>query len=340
MASQRGFPIELLTRVLCTRDGEPLRLDPHFEPGGLPDTVARGTLRCVHCAAAYSISRGILRLLDDMAMDAESAHEQRHRDEMGYTVSAPSCPHSRASNEMEMLSTLEAIPNGNPPEILEVGCGEGRYTLELDARASCLLAVDFSFALLEKLDGRLPTDSRAGLVHADVTTLKVRHGGFDVVFSTLTSNLPSREHRDKLYALACHALKQSGRFIFSTHHHGIRQWLARESKSGRYWSGGIYRYNFHLAECREEPAPYFGRIDARPIQIHLPLARTLGLPVVKLSRWIERIPVLNRFGMLVLGIAEQPRAAMRRVANSRPMLGMVGFVTEWQTEIGLLAELI
>ena len=117
----------------------------------------------------------------------------------------------------------------------------------------------------------------------DVTTMKVCAGHFDRVFSTLVSNLPSREHRNAMYRLASCALKPDGRLVFSTHHHGYRQRLRGETKSGRYKQGGIYRYKFTVSECKAELWPYFNVVNARPIQIYFPFARRLRLPLVAQS---------------------------------------------------------
>ncbi len=335
-----GFPIDMIPLVRCTHDGAELELQAGFGADNGGARVMEGRLQCTCCHAKFHIERGILNLIDHGAMDAESLHEQQSRNANGFTVDELSTPLMKANNEMEMQSTLDALPKGGVKTVLELGCGEGRYTLPLSARAGRILSVDFSIELLRILQGRLPEDARVALVLGDISTLKVANAEFDLVFSTLTSNLPTRAHRESLYALAANALQESGRFVFSTHHHGIRQMLAREEKSGRYREGGIYRYNFALRECHEEPAAHFGRIHARPIQIHLPFARTLRLPIVRLSRFMERVPVLNLFGMLVLGVAEQPRRAVQRVARTRLYAATVCSLSAWLTEFEVICDFV
>ena len=254
----------------------------------------------------YHIDRGILNLLDPSQMDEESLHEQKRRDADGFTVEKLDTNLARASNEMEMISTLETLAVRPASLVLELGCGEGRYTLPLIADAR-ILAIDFSIELLRILRAKLPAGARAGLVMADISSLKVAASQFDYVLSTLTSNLPSRAHRESLYALASNALCESGRFVFSTHHHGFRQILSGEKKSGRYSPLGIYRYNFKVRECIDEASQFFKLVHARPIQINFPFARSLRLPIVRLSRLLEHVPLLNKFGNLVLCAAEQPR---------------------------------
>lgn len=302
-----GFPIDMISLVRCTRDSTALVLEPDYQQStDATNFIEFGHLRCPHCQSIYHIERGILNLLDPSQMDEESLHEQKRRDADGFTVEKLDTNIARASNEMEMISTLETLPVRPASLVLELGCGEGRYTLPLSVNAR-ILAVDFSIELLRILRTKLPTGARVGLVMADISSLKVASSQFDYVFSTLTSNLPSRAHRESLYALACNALCESGRFVFSTHHHGFRQILSGEEKSGRYSAGGIYRYNFKVRECVEEASKFFKLVHARPIQINFPFARSLRLPIVRLSRLLERVPLLNKFGNLVLCAAEQPR---------------------------------
>ena len=297
----------MISLVRCTRDNTALVLvSDHEQSTDTTNSIESGDLRCPHCQSIYHIDRGILNLLDPSQMDEESLHEQKRRDADGFTVEKLDTNLARASNEMEMISTLETLAVRPASLVLELGCGEGRYTLPLIADAR-ILAIDFSIELLRILRAKLPAGARAGLVMADISSLKVASSQFDYVFSTLTSNLPSRAHRESLYALASNALCESGRFVFSTHHHGFRQILSGEKKSGRYSPFGIYRYNFKVRECIDEASQFFKLVHARPIQIDFPFARTLRLPIVRLSRLLERVPLLSKFGNLVLCAAEQPR---------------------------------
>lgn len=303
-----GFPKRFIPFVRCLHDGADLALQAGYRASSHDHhSVQSGALKCVACGATFMIDDGILNLLDAQVLDAQSAEEQRCRDAESATVDPITNARERAHNDMEMLPTLHALPVNRHQTLLELGCGEGRYTVALAERTH-VLAVDFSMQLLRKLQRSLPPDMDGlGLVACDVTRMKVAPQRFDMVFSTLTSNLPSRRHRESLYMLARTALHPRGRFVFSSHHHGLRQRLAREAKSGHYKLGGIYRYNFDVNESIDEVSPHFASVDARPIRVVLPFARTLGLPVVRLSMWLERVPLLNKFGMLVLGVAQEPR---------------------------------
>jgi hypothetical protein len=60
-----------------------------------------------------------------------------------------------------------------------------------------------------------------------------------------------------------------------------------------------------------ETRDFFADVVCRPIQIEVPFARRFGLPALKTSRLAERVPLVNRFGWLLLVIARAPRAVKR-----------------------------
>jgi SAM-dependent methyltransferase len=246
-------------------------------------------------------------MLNDIALDDESRHERqlRNNNALRSTRVEGSPRWDSDHHAMEIIPTLEALSIGPEKSLLELGCGDGRFTLLLASRCRWLLGADFAIEPLRLLGQRLRGTRNVGLVLADVATMRVKDAAFDRVLATLVSNLPTRAHRNAMYFLAASALGPGGRFVFSTHHHGIRQWLTGEPRSGRYRPGGIYRYNFSVSECKAEVRPYFRVIKAWPIQIYVPFGRMLGLPVVALSRLLERVPLLNRLGELVLCTAEQ-----------------------------------
>ena len=303
-----GFPVSFFPLVRCTHDGALLRLrEGSTAAQGPEDAVMDGTLACSRCGTAYPIQGGILNLLTDAVLDPLSATEQGQRNERGWTVPPQKTPAEVTSHAIEIAATLEALPVRPVDKLLELGCGEGRYTLEMAGRVD-ILAVDFSIQLLRSLQDQLPPGTkRVGLVLGDVTTVSLAPQRFDYALSTLTSNLPSRGHREKLYRLARMALAPTGRFVFSGHFQGIRQKLTGQAKSATYNNTGIYRYNFCLHEGFDEVGPHFASVDAHPIQIYLPLSRTLRLPLLPLSRMAERIPVLRSFGNLLLVKADGPR---------------------------------
>lgn len=313
-----AFPRELLARLRCTADGAALRLDPDclLTDGGR--FVVQGALRCTECGKAFAIDNGIVNMIDGPLVDQESQHEQQVRNAQALEGNTPraAAPQEDEHNAMEMIPTLEALPAGHGKTLLELGCGDGRYTVGLARDYQWIVAVDFSRESLRRLQRRLGDRRNVALVLGDVTTLKVSDSDFDCVFSTLVSNLPTRDHRNSLYRLAANALRTGGRFVFSAHNHGLRQRLHGEAKSGRYRQGGIYRYNFSVNECRQELRPFFETVKAGPIQIYLPLARTLRLPLLRLSRFLETMPLTNNLGELILCSAERSISAGAGMDNA------------------------
>ncbi len=185
------------------------------------------------------------------------------------------------------------------------------------SRVNLILGVDFSIDSLRALRQRQREQNKVGLVLADITKLNLAQGAYTHVLSTLVSNLPTIKHRQAMYCLAAHALQLRGRFVFSTHHHGIRQRVRRVHKSARYGGeGSIYRYNFSVRECKDEVQPFFNRVWARPIQINLPFSSRLRLPLIGTSRLAERVPLLNLLGDLVLCVAEGPRYSKQTCETS------------------------
>jgi SAM-dependent methyltransferase len=303
----QGFPWQLISELLCTQDGAPLQLGQKCQLSEDGVFVRHGTLCCTNCSATFTIDDGILNMLDAVALDEESQHEKHVRNENARLLQASGPAwYDNEHNLSEIIPTLEALSIHQDMTILELGCGDGRYTVHLAGQCKWIVALDFSIEALRILAQRCNNLKNVALVLGDITNIKVCDAHFDRVFSTLASNLPTREHRQAMYHLATKALKSDGRFVFSVHHHGIRQRLSGERKSGRYSQGGIYRYNFTVNECKAEVRPYFKSVKARPIQILLPFARKLRLPIVAQSRIFERIPLFSYLGNLILCTAERP----------------------------------
>lgn len=301
-----GISRSLLADLRCPDDAAELLVESDAAES---EDVVDGELVCTRCAGRFPITGGIVRFLDDGALDEESAFEKEIRNEHaiadGFELDRQYGPVSRA----ELDPTIEALDLQPAHRLLELGCGNGRYTQRVSGMCEQVLAVDFSDEALVRLRHRLGQGGNVGLVQADITRFRVAPGSFDRALSTLVSNLPSRAHRDAMYRLAADALTPEGRFVFGTHLQGIRERLTGVPKDGRYPETKIYRYNFTLAECRSEPSTCFGRVTARPIQVFVPLLRRLPRPgLYRQSRILEHVPVLRGFGALSVCVASQPRS--------------------------------
>jgi hypothetical protein len=114
------------------------------------------------------------------------------------------------------------------------------------------------------------------------------------ILSLLVSNVYSPARRYAIFRLAANALALSGRFVFSAHHHTLVSRFRRAPQAGRYHDSGIFRYLFRRRELFEETQKYLRGVQCCPIQIPLPFADRLGLPLVALSRTAESIPLANQ----------------------------------------------
>lgn len=296
-----GFPFSLISTLRCPRDRARLRLTAPDQP---PAYIQQGTLACTSCGAAFRIEAGIVRFLDVAALDSDSNRERIERDREA-TTRDPSWEHAVWS-KMEVLRMTAACEPLAGAVVLELGAGTGRHTAVLAGRGASVVAVDFSITSLEKIAQRVEADWDVGLVHADCTQLAPAPESFDLVVSTLISNLPTPQHRAATMQVAAVACKPSGRFVFGTHHYGVRARLHREAKSGLYDGVPIYRYMFGRREIEVETRRFFADISCTPIQIMFPLAQRLHLPVVKLSRVAERVPLVNQLAALLLITARAP----------------------------------
>jgi SAM-dependent methyltransferase len=250
-----------------------------------------------------------------MTLDSESDNERVRRDE-GAVALDPSWE-TTPWNMMEIEPTLEASEPLSGALVLELGAGTGRYTVPMMQRGASLLAVDFSANSLDNLAARARPEWNIGLVQADCTRFATVPDTFDLVASTLMSNLPTAAHRAATLEVAASACKTTGKFVFSTHHYNIRSRLRGDPQSGYYREAAIYRYLFRRREIEAETRRHFGDVTCHPIQIAIPLAARLGLPVVRLSRLAERIPLLNGLGELLLVTARRPRPAAGDPGPSR-----------------------
>jgi SAM-dependent methyltransferase len=264
-----------------------------------------GELRCCQCHRSYHVVDGIVQFLDKDALNPESAHERRLRDERVEQEFALATLPSR-TNDDEMRPTLDALRQKRHGVLLELGCGTGRYTIPLIGSARSLLAIDFSLPALLRLAGLVPESAPLGLIHADISRLLLAPHQFDACLSTLVSNLPNAAKRQDMFRLAAKALSDDGKFVFSTHHYSIRDRLGRVAQAGRYSDGGIYRYHFREREIREECTMFFRDVRARPIQVSLPIVSRWRWPAESASDALGWVPLLKEFGRLLLVEACRP----------------------------------
>jgi uncharacterized protein YbaR (Trm112 family) len=155
-----SFPTALIAAIGCPKDGYALALHPL---AAAMAAIEEGTVACAQCAATYQIRNGILRMFSDESLDEESRREVKARDERALDIDPTTSPWwTNLDDEMEIGSTLKAL-NLEPHEmLLELGCGDGRFTVLLVPRCRALAALDFSIQSLRALQQRLAVGTRIG----------------------------------------------------------------------------------------------------------------------------------------------------------------------------------
>jgi SAM-dependent methyltransferase len=211
-------------------------------------------------------------------------------------------------DEIEIPRTLARLGEVKGRTVLELGCGNGRYTRRLAARGARVLAVDFSRDSLALNARRLlpNTDGEVGLIHGDVSAFKVAPHQFDLALSTFYSNLPSRELRLASSHIVHNALRPDGKYVLSAHHYHLRDSLRKAPRTGTY-AGGIFYQSFDRTEFERELREVFGDVRHVPIDIWVPYISRARSLRPRVSQVAEFIPAVNLLGLLILATARPGR---------------------------------
>jgi SAM-dependent methyltransferase len=295
-----GFPRSILPLLRCPRDGGELSL------ADVPPVASLEEARvgCRSCRSTFEIRGGILDLLGDGApSQEESAFELGARDREASRARGAPGVSLTISDELEIAATLRLLSPPKEGVLLELGCGAGMYTRLLQSRCAKVVAVDFSWENLLLNRRQLPRSDRVGLVRADVATLRLSAGTIDCAFTTLYSNLPSREVRDAMNATVQRALRPGGVYLVSAHHMELRRRWRGQPASDRYRGSGIYFRAFTRRELSAELSS-FSPIVTRTCDVLLPIVSRYVR-----ARWIskaaEYMPGLNEFGGILLARASK-----------------------------------
>jgi SAM-dependent methyltransferase len=326
MNQATGFPRELLSLLRCIIDAGQLMLAN--ESCGDDTVVNDGLLRCIECHHEYKIESGIVRLMPSM-LSEESEHEIRLKDreyEAMPEVFEPSASgwRSEFADRIEIPPHMKALQPLNRQRVLELGCGDGRFTTLMAQQGATVLAVDFSLAALQKASHRLrtgvaPTSFKAasphpafdlsrqvGLVQADASYLRVTPRSFQRVLSA--TPLDSRDERMAMFRTVADALTDNGRYIAGVEYDDLRRRLLGMPKVRRYTPNGILIEHLDIPTAQREFAPYFDRMRMRPVRAHVPLTKWMPFALrVAVHRLVTVLPFVKHLGEILLIHAEQPR---------------------------------
>lgn len=325
IASYLGFPRDLVALLRCSRDGGALEL---FGESRIAEAgIVQGRLACSSCGAEYPIEDGIARLMSS-ALSDEDEHEAALRDEehsgdLKETFAPPATGWRSVLNDrVEIPAHLKQLqPSGCL--VLEIGCGDGRFTLLMAQMGARVLAVDFSINALRKaanylLAGHAPTSyqlarrwrhadirGQVGLVQADANHFHIAPRAFDRAFTT--TPLDSREQRMALYSTVADALRDEGRFVGSVEHDDLARRLLGLPLARRYSEGGIFLEHFSKTQVACEAGPFFSRTRVLPIRPWFPFMWRLPVGLAtSLCRAITWTPVLRDLGEILVLRAEHP----------------------------------
>jgi SAM-dependent methyltransferase len=303
------FPRNMVLLLRCNNDAGELAIAEELR--GNNDGVLDAVLRCKTCGAEFHVEDGIARLLPTQ-LSPEVKHEMKIRNTIDYDISNPgpflSPPdgwRSVLSDLLEVPPHLKGLRSLPTSTVLELACGDGRFTTLLSEAGARVLAVDFSINALRLLAHRLLPGARVGRVHADINQLKVAGCAFDRALAL--TPLDSRDERMIMYRTIAHALTDDGRYVGSVEHDDLNRRLLGLPVVRRYSRCGILIQHLTAKIMRHEAAPYFSKLRIRPIRPRIPLVaklpRSLAIPI---SRLIAVIPIVRQFGELLLLTAQRP----------------------------------
>lgn len=318
------FPRDLFPLLRCSRDAGPLVIVEELQSGAVGIIEAR--LRCGTCAAEYRIEDGIARLLEG-PLTPEGKHEIAIIDGGHACIRpGPFVPpalgwRSELNDLLEIPPHLAELEPLDSCRVLELGCGDGRFTMLMAQLGARVLAVDFSINALRKLAWWLPSGvaptayqpvgssadlrGHVGLVQAEASHFHVAHRSFDRALSA--TPLDSRDERMRMYHTIADALTDEGRFIGGVEHDDLIRRLLGLPLARRYKEGGIFIEHFDIATMRREAAPFFSKLRIRPIRPLVPFVRRLPLwGAVGVLRTVGALPVLRHLGQILLFRAENP----------------------------------
>jgi SAM-dependent methyltransferase len=344
MQKSVGFPRKFLPLLRCIQDAGQLSVG--HEARGDEDSIAEGTLRCAVCSHEYQIENGIVRLMMD-TLSQETQHEIALKDEeyeaMPEAFAAPSSGwRSEFADRIEIPPHLEALGSLENCRVLELACGDGRFTLLMAQLGAEVLAVDFCIEALRKLGSRLssglaPTTyqvvpggtigslaGRVGLVQADASNFRAAPCSFNRALSA--TPLDSRDERMTMFRAVAESLTDGGRYVAGVEYDDLFRRAFGMPLVRRYTPGGVLIEHLDIPTMRREISPYFSRLRMRTIRAHVPFVkhglvkRSPGLAVA-LSRAACALPGLKHLGELLLVSAERPR---RLPADGARRPGFIG----------------
>lgn len=123
-------------------------------------------------------------------------------------------PSDKRFNEMEMNFILSKLKPED--EILDLGCGTGRFTVPMAERVQRVIGLDLCPAMMEKArEKTLQRGLRVEFKEGDMTNLQFADKSFDVVTSMVALMHIPLDQRQAVFSEAARVLKPGGRMIIN-----------------------------------------------------------------------------------------------------------------------------
>jgi ubiquinone/menaquinone biosynthesis C-methylase UbiE/uncharacterized protein YbaR (Trm112 family) len=290
----KGFPINLTQLIRCQENCGGLKVEDF---GAKNDFIWTGSLKCNTCGAVYNINEGILELMPHqgpLESIVQQEVEARDRQAKDYDNMV-----RNVGQEPGILSTLEHLGSVAGKTLIEFGCGTGIFTTRLAQSCKQIVALDFSKESLIVLAEKLRGEANIGLVLADVTEVHITPSCFDLALSAQVLEHIPKQGRYLFYERVLESLVPNGIFVSTSYYQSLWRRISRSNPEG-YHTSGIFYHRFSKDEITREIGRYFQIMEAHPIRPKIPLVRRLHLPVVRLSRAFEALPILRETGQLIL----------------------------------------
>ena len=293
-----SFPVNIVRFIKCQKDSGNLTVG---NSDIFNNRIVDGSLKCTDCGTIYRIKQGILNLVSlQDSLDTISAQEVKARDKEAETFDEM---HRDLRAEMETVSTFAHLGKVSGKNIIEFGCGTGRYTTKLLQEPNQVVALDFSMQSLLVLAKKLKAEANIGLILADITQVCIARESFDLALSfQVLEHIPDKLQRAAFLEKVNKCLRYDGIFLCTAYHYDLRRRLRKMPPEG-FHPSNIFFHCFVISELKREARRCFKETHIHPIQIELPFTRRLGLTgssIVGLSKRLEHVPVLNNFGQLVI----------------------------------------
>jgi ubiquinone/menaquinone biosynthesis C-methylase UbiE len=183
--------------------------------------------------------------------------EQKIRDEQADTYLSWFGPYT---NQIEFDAVRNALKLQRGDILADLGCGTGRFTMDLARLCKRVIAIDYSFESLLRAKERLEMlgIENVDLIQADITLLPLCPNSFDkVVSSQVFTLLPGCEARNAACSQAAGILKPMGKFaltVFNNHLYRkiklLRGIPGVYKKEGTHPVHGFYYFNFSRRDLR------------------------------------------------------------------------------------------